>query len=137
MRRLPHFWIFSLIALCAGLLASLAVPATAQQSMIPIVETTGPTSAATCGVSSGNFARICRPGSNKRCLDAVKRGVKGFTRAICIDRREACETCLGRMQRCFKTKIDITTPATKRSTCTSCQNRYNSCMKRIYPGFGG
>jgi hypothetical protein len=141
MRTLRHFWSFCLIALAASLFTSLPIgmvtPATAQQSLIPVAETTGPTSAATCGVSSGNFARICRPGSNKRCLDAVKRGVKGFTRALCVDRREACETCLGRMQRCFRTKIDITTPATKLTTCKSCENRYNTCMKRIYPGFKG
>ena len=133
MRTLRHFWIFGLIVLALGAFT----PTSAQQSLIPVVETTGPTSASTCGVSSGNFARICRPGSNKRCLDAVKRGVKGFSRAICIDRREACETCLGRMQRCFKTRIDTSTADTKQATCKSCTTRYNTCMKRIYPGYAG
>jgi hypothetical protein len=137
MRSLRHLWTFCLIALAASLFTGAATPAAAQQSLIPVAETTGLTSAATCGVASGNFARICRAGSNKRCLDAVKRGVKGFTRAICVDRREACETCLGRMQRCFKTRIDITTPATKQTTCKSCENRYNTCMRRIYPGYKG
>lgn len=149
MRTLRHFWILCLLVLAASAFtpaftpefsaafAQQPVPPQAPQSPIPTVETTGPTSAATCGVSSGNFARVCRPGSNNRCMDAVKRGVKGFTRAICIDRREACETCLGRMQRCFKSKIDLTTPATKQATCKRCENRYDTCMKRIYPGYGG
>jgi hypothetical protein len=131
MRYLFQLCIAAMFVLVAGSFA----PASAQQSKIPVVETTGPTSAATCGVSSGNFGRICRPGSNKRCLDAVKRGVKGFTKAICIDRREACETCLGRLQRCFRSKIDITTPLSKRQSCDTCTGRYTACMKRIYPGY--
>jgi hypothetical protein len=124
----------ALLALCLlSVFAVVATPASAQQTPIPGAAAV--TSAATCGVSSGNFGRICRPGSNKRCLDAVKRGVKGFTRAVCIDRREACETCLGRLQRCFRTQLDLTTPVTKKQTCDRCEIRYTACMRRIYPGY--
>jgi hypothetical protein len=131
MRTLHAIWTLCVVAL----LSVVVTPVSAQQSSAPQVETKGPTSAATCGVSSGNFGRICRPGSNKRCLDAVKRGVKGFSKVICADRREACETCLGRLQRCFRSKIDITTPMTKKATCDRCETRYTSCMRRIYPGY--
>jgi hypothetical protein len=123
-----------LLTLCLlSVFAVAAAPVLAQQTPIP--EAVAGTSAATCGASSGNFGRICRPGSNKRCLSAVKRGVKGFTRAICIDRREACETCLGRLQRCFRTQLDLTTPVTKKQTCDRCEIRYTACMRRLYPGY--
>jgi hypothetical protein len=112
---------------------SIVTPVQAQQTPIP--RGAGETSAATCGVSSGNFGRICRPGSNNKCLDAVKRGVKGFTKAVCIDRREACETCLGRLQRCFRTQLDLTTTKTKKQTCDRCEIRYTACMRRLYPNY--
>jgi hypothetical protein len=124
----------ALMGLCLlSVFALMATPVSAQQTPIP--EMVAATSASTCGVSAGNFGRICRPGSNKRCLDAVKRGVKGFTRAICIDRREACESCLGRLQRCFRTQLDLTTPIAKKQTCDRCEIRYTACMRRIYPGY--
>jgi hypothetical protein len=129
MRTFKTFWAVCLLTV----FVALGTPALAQQTPIPAK--TDATSAATCGVSSGNFGRICRPGSNDRCLSAVKRGVKGFTKAICIDRREACVTCLGRLQRCFRTQLDLTTSKTKKQTCDRCEIRYTACMRRIYPGY--
>lgn len=77
-----------------------------------------------CGVSSGNFARTCRPGSYNQCMGAAKRGVAGFTAEVCERRRAACSTCLGAMFACFK-RIGHTSLA----TCDTCKWRFDICYR--------
>lgn len=83
-----------------------------------------------CGVKSSSFARICRPGANASCLGAVERGVKGFTRAICDQRREACSKCLNDVQVCVS-RIGHWPKLTH--TCEKCTKRFDTCIEKRYP----
>ena len=83
-----------------------------------------------CGVTSGSYARICRPGAHTSCLGAVKRGVKGVTVKLCAKRKAACSTCLANIHTCIS-RIGHWPKATH--TCDKCKARFDGCIKRRYP----
>lgn len=83
-----------------------------------------------CGVTSGSYARICRPGAHTSCLGAVKRGVKGFTLKLCEKRKAACSTCLANIHTCIS-RIGHWPKVTH--TCGKCKARFDGCIKRRYP----
>ncbi|MCB1505027.1 MAG: hypothetical protein KDJ47_08635 [Hyphomicrobiaceae bacterium] len=83
-----------------------------------------------CGVSSGTFARICRPSAYPSCMRAVKRGVAGFSVKLCERRKAACSTCLANIFRCIS-RIGHWPKLTH--SCDSCKARFDRCIKRRYP----
>ena len=85
------------------------------------------TPGATCGISSGNFARTCRAGTYQRCMNAVARGVEGFTGKRCARERDTCSRCLKHLHTCIGRIGHVVGRVTK-STCESCQSRFNVCM---------
>lgn len=111
--------IFVLLALLLGAVALPSSPATARH-----------VAAHQCGVTSGSFARICRPNAYSTCMRAVKRGVAGFTEKLCNDRKAACSRCLGDIHKCIS-RIGHWPKLTH--SCDSCKARFDRCIKRRYP----
>lgn len=83
-----------------------------------------------CGVKSSSFARICRPSAHVSCMGAVKRGVAGFTKKFCEQRKAACSTCLKNINTCIS-RIGHWPKLTH--TCDKCKARFDTCIKRRYP----
>lgn len=77
-----------------------------------------------CGVSSGNFARTCRPGSYNQCMRAAARGVAGVTAALCKRRQSACSMCLDAMFSCFKRIGHVSL-----ATCDKCKSQFDVCYR--------
>lgn len=120
--------LLALVCLCLSFVSplggALAVTLPKLEALPPSQSLIQPVVHERCGVSSGNFARTCRPGSYNQCMGAVKRGVAGFTAAICERRRAACSTCLEAMFACFK-RIGHAS----RMTCDSCKARFDKCYR--------
>jgi hypothetical protein len=97
------------------------------ESAVEVVKHSTP--GATCGISSGNFARSCRPGIYNRCINAVARKVEGFTAERCERERNACSTCLQALHKCIG-RIGHVIGTVTRSTCASCTARLSVCLDR-------
>ena len=135
------FQTFRHIAIGASLSLGLACAALSQASAAALPMTPAPwiepaielakhsTPGATCGISSGNFARTCRPGTFDRCMGAVARNVEGFTAARCARERDACSSCLRAMHTCIG-RIGHVIAKVTRSTCETCKTRFNTCLDR-------
>lgn len=100
-----------------------------------VMAVSGPVSAhhvtgASCGIKSGSFARICRPGAASSCLSATERGIKGFSKTFCEKRTGACSFCLKLMQRCIK---NIGHGARSQYSCDECGAKFSRCIGKRYP----
>ncbi len=123
--------IFCLAILSPVLAANAAAwPNTPAPHAASVIEpATHSTPGATCGISSGNFARTCRSGTLERCMNAVARKVEGFTAERCTRERDACSSCLSQMHTCIG-RIGHAIGRITKSTCDSCTTRFNTCLDR-------
>ena len=106
--------------------ATLMFVAFAVGSPVLAHHVTGPS----CGISSGSFARICRPSAAVSCLSAVERNVKGFSKTFCEKRVHACSFCLKLMQRCF---TYVGHGPRSQYSCDECPAKFSRCIGKRYP----